>query len=147
MELAYKLLSVEEFLDSCPNDQRHYQLIDGVIVAMAPPAIQVLLIARPCAGGGPIGAGLTAGGGAMGTTTTGTVTAAGTVMSRETDSGMATPAASQDGLSEAGNANGRAGAGTGAGCAAERFRGTHCLPSHRRVPSAESRETHAVPLQ
>jgi Uma2 family endonuclease len=39
MEPAYKLLSVEEFLDSCPNDQRHYQLIDGVIVAMAPPAI------------------------------------------------------------------------------------------------------------
>jgi Uma2 family endonuclease len=39
MEPAYKLLSVEEFLDSCPNDGRHYQLIDGVIVAMAPPAI------------------------------------------------------------------------------------------------------------
>ena len=38
MEPAYKLLSVEEFLDQCPNDQRHYQLIDGVIVAMAPPA-------------------------------------------------------------------------------------------------------------
>ena len=37
MEPAYKLLTVEEFLDSCPNDQRHYQLIDGVIVAMAPP--------------------------------------------------------------------------------------------------------------
>jgi Uma2 family endonuclease len=30
-------VTVEEFLDSCPNDQRHYQLIDGVIVAMAPP--------------------------------------------------------------------------------------------------------------
>jgi Uma2 family endonuclease len=37
MEPAYKLLTVDEFLDSCPNDQRHYQLIDGVIVAMAPP--------------------------------------------------------------------------------------------------------------
>ena len=35
MEPAYKLLSVEEFLDSCPNDQRHYQLFDGVMVAMA----------------------------------------------------------------------------------------------------------------
>jgi Uma2 family endonuclease len=39
MEPAYKLLTVEEFLDSCPNDDRHYQLIDGVIVAMAPPAL------------------------------------------------------------------------------------------------------------
>jgi len=39
MEPAYKLLTVEAFLDSCPNDDRHYQLIDGVIVAMAPPAI------------------------------------------------------------------------------------------------------------
>lgn len=38
MELAHKLLTVEEFLDSCPNDGRHYQLFDGVIVAMAPPA-------------------------------------------------------------------------------------------------------------
>jgi Uma2 family endonuclease len=37
MEPAYKLLTVEEFLESCPNDQRHYQLFDGVIVAMAPP--------------------------------------------------------------------------------------------------------------
>ena len=37
MEPAYKLLSVEEFLDCCPNDQRHYQLFDGVMVAMAPP--------------------------------------------------------------------------------------------------------------
>jgi Uma2 family endonuclease len=37
MEPAYKLLTVEEFLDTCPNDQRHYQLIDGVTVAMAPP--------------------------------------------------------------------------------------------------------------
>ncbi len=45
MELAYKLLTVEEFLDSCPNDQRHYQLIDGVIVAMAPPAIPHQIIA------------------------------------------------------------------------------------------------------
>src|SRR5437899_12287609 len=39
MEPAYKLLTAEEFLDACPNDQRHYQLFDGVIVAMAPPAI------------------------------------------------------------------------------------------------------------
>ena len=39
MEPAYKLLTVAEFLNSCPNDDRHYQLIDGVIVAMAPPAI------------------------------------------------------------------------------------------------------------
>jgi Uma2 family endonuclease len=39
MEPAYKLLTVEEFLDSCPNDDRHYELFDGVIVAMAPPAI------------------------------------------------------------------------------------------------------------
>ncbi len=45
MELAYKLLSVEEFLDCCPNDQRHYQLIDGIIVAMAPPAIPHQIIA------------------------------------------------------------------------------------------------------
>jgi Uma2 family endonuclease len=45
MEPAYKLLSVEEFLDSCPNDDRHYQLIDGVIVAMAPPAIAHQIIA------------------------------------------------------------------------------------------------------
>jgi Uma2 family endonuclease len=37
MESAYKLLTVAEFLDSCPNDRRHYQLFDGVIVAMAPP--------------------------------------------------------------------------------------------------------------
>jgi Uma2 family endonuclease len=36
-QAAYRVLSVEEFLDCCPNDQRHYQLIDGVIVAMAPP--------------------------------------------------------------------------------------------------------------
>jgi hypothetical protein len=39
MEPAYKLLTVEEFLDACPNDQRHYQLFDGIIVAMAPPAV------------------------------------------------------------------------------------------------------------
>ncbi|HEX5452958.1 MAG TPA: Uma2 family endonuclease [Stellaceae bacterium] len=45
MEPAYKLLTVEEFLDCCPNDQRHYQLIDGVIVAMAPPAIPHQIIA------------------------------------------------------------------------------------------------------
>lgn len=42
---AYKLLTVEEFLDCCPNDQRHYQLIDGVIVAMAPPAGRHQIIA------------------------------------------------------------------------------------------------------
>src|SRR3954470_5210896 len=45
MEPAYKLLTVAEFLDSCPNDERHYQLIDGVIVAMAPPAIPHQIIA------------------------------------------------------------------------------------------------------
>jgi Uma2 family endonuclease len=45
MEPAYKLMTVDEFLDSCPNDQRHYQLIDGVIVAMAPPAIPHQIIA------------------------------------------------------------------------------------------------------
>jgi Uma2 family endonuclease len=45
MEPAYKLLTVEEFLDACPNDRRHYQLIDGVIVAMAPPAIPHQIIA------------------------------------------------------------------------------------------------------
>ena len=45
MELAYKLLAVEEFLDGCPNDQRHYQLIDGVIVAMPPPAVPHQIIA------------------------------------------------------------------------------------------------------
>jgi Uma2 family endonuclease len=38
MEPAYRLLTVEEFLDACPNDQRHYQLFDGIIVAMAPPS-------------------------------------------------------------------------------------------------------------
>ena len=36
MEPAYRLLTVEDFLDCCPSDQRHYQLFDGVIVAMAP---------------------------------------------------------------------------------------------------------------
>ena len=45
MEPAYKLLTVEEFLDACPNDQRHYQLIGGVIVAMAPAATPHQLIA------------------------------------------------------------------------------------------------------
>ena len=45
MALAYKLLTVDEFLDTCPDDQRHYQLIDGVIVAMAPPAIPHQIIA------------------------------------------------------------------------------------------------------
>jgi Uma2 family endonuclease len=39
MEPAHKLLTVVEFLDSCPNGDRHYELFDGVIVAMAPPAI------------------------------------------------------------------------------------------------------------
>src|SRR3954453_14806598 len=45
MEPGYKLLTVEEFLDSCPNDERHYQLIGGVIVAMGPPAIPHQIIA------------------------------------------------------------------------------------------------------
>jgi Uma2 family endonuclease len=45
MEPAYKLLTVEEFLDACPNDQRHYQLFDGIIVAMAPPAVAHQIIA------------------------------------------------------------------------------------------------------
>ena len=45
MALAYKLLTVDEFLDTCPNDDRHYQLIDGVVVAMAPPAIPHQIIA------------------------------------------------------------------------------------------------------
>jgi Uma2 family endonuclease len=50
MGLAHKLLTVEEFLDACPNDQRHYQLIDGVIVAMAPPAIPHQIIAGTLTG-------------------------------------------------------------------------------------------------
>jgi Uma2 family endonuclease len=50
MEPAYKLLSVEEFLDSCPNDRRHYQLFDGVIVAMAPPAGRHQMIAGALGG-------------------------------------------------------------------------------------------------
>lgn len=45
MEPAYKLLSVEEFLDECPNDRRHYQLFDGVMVAMAPPGGRRQIIA------------------------------------------------------------------------------------------------------
>lgn len=45
MEPAYKLLTVEEFLDGCPNDRRHYQLIDGVIVAMAPPGVPHQIVA------------------------------------------------------------------------------------------------------
>jgi Uma2 family endonuclease len=45
MEPADKLLTVEEFLDSCPKDRRHYQLFDGVIVAMAPPAFPRQIIA------------------------------------------------------------------------------------------------------
>jgi len=45
-EPAYKLLTAEEFIDCCPTDQRHHQLINGVIVAMAPPgnAHQILLM-------------------------------------------------------------------------------------------------------
>jgi Uma2 family endonuclease len=50
MERAYKLLTVAEFLDSCPNDQRHYQLFDGVIVAMAPPATPHQVIAGRLSG-------------------------------------------------------------------------------------------------
>jgi Uma2 family endonuclease len=50
MELAHKLLTVEEFLDSCPNDRRHYQLFDGVIVAMAPPATPHQVIAGRLSG-------------------------------------------------------------------------------------------------
>jgi len=42
--MPYTLLTVEEFLDSCPNDHRHYQLFDGVMVAMAPPAIRHQII-------------------------------------------------------------------------------------------------------
>ena len=45
MEPAYKLLTVAEFLESCPNDRRHYQLFDGVIVAMAPPGMSHQIIA------------------------------------------------------------------------------------------------------
>jgi Uma2 family endonuclease len=45
MEPAYKLLNVAEFLDSCPDDGRHYQLIDGVVVAMAPLAVAHQIIA------------------------------------------------------------------------------------------------------
>jgi Uma2 family endonuclease len=50
MEPAYELLTVEEFLDSCPNDQRHYQLFDGVMVAMAPPAVAHQIIAGRLSG-------------------------------------------------------------------------------------------------
>jgi Uma2 family endonuclease len=50
MPLAHKLLTVEEFLDSCPADQRHYQLFDGVIVAMAPPAVPHQIIAANLTG-------------------------------------------------------------------------------------------------
>ena len=50
MEPAYKLLTVEEFLDFCPNDQRHYQLFDGVMVAMAPPATPHQVIAARLGG-------------------------------------------------------------------------------------------------
>jgi Uma2 family endonuclease len=40
-----KLLTVAEFLDSYPDDRRHYQLFDGVMVAMAPPAFPHQIIA------------------------------------------------------------------------------------------------------
>jgi len=50
MEPAYKILTVEEFLDVSPNDQRHYQLIDGIIVAMAPPATPHQVIAARLGG-------------------------------------------------------------------------------------------------
>jgi Uma2 family endonuclease len=50
MEPAYKLLTVEEFLDACPNDQRHYQLFDGVMVAMAPTATPHQVIAARLGG-------------------------------------------------------------------------------------------------
>jgi Uma2 family endonuclease len=50
MEPAYKLLTVEEFLDACPHDRRHYQLFDGVMVAMAPPAIAHQVIAGRLSG-------------------------------------------------------------------------------------------------
>jgi len=50
MEPAYKLLTVEEFLDACPNDHRRYQLFDGVIVAMAPPATPHQVIAARLGG-------------------------------------------------------------------------------------------------
>jgi Uma2 family endonuclease len=36
-QLAQRLLTVEEFLEDCPDDGRHYQLIDGRVVAMNPP--------------------------------------------------------------------------------------------------------------
>ncbi len=45
MEPAYRLLTVEEFLGACPHDKRHYQLFDGVMVAMAPPATPHQVIA------------------------------------------------------------------------------------------------------
>jgi Uma2 family endonuclease len=45
MEPAYKLLTVTEFLDACPRDQRHYQLFDGIVVAMAPPGDRHQIIA------------------------------------------------------------------------------------------------------
>lgn len=50
MEPAYKLVTVEEFLDSCPNDRRHYQLFDGAIVAMAPPGTPHQIIAGRLSG-------------------------------------------------------------------------------------------------
>jgi Uma2 family endonuclease len=51
MEPAYRLLTVEDFLDCCPSDQRHYQLFDGIIVAMAPPGGRHQRIAGVLGGG------------------------------------------------------------------------------------------------
>ncbi len=45
MQPARRRLTVAEFFDECPNDGRHYQLIDGVIVAMAPPGSRHQVIA------------------------------------------------------------------------------------------------------
>jgi Uma2 family endonuclease len=51
MEPAYKLLTVEDFLDCCPSDQRHYQLFHGIMVAMAPPGGRHQRIAGVLGGG------------------------------------------------------------------------------------------------
>jgi Uma2 family endonuclease len=50
METARKRLAVAEFFEHCPDDRRHYQLIDGVIVAMAPPGSRRQVIAGNLAG-------------------------------------------------------------------------------------------------
>ena len=50
MEPAHKPLTVEEVLDPCPTDQRHYQLFDGVMVAVAPPATPHQIIAARLGG-------------------------------------------------------------------------------------------------